>query len=589
MLKRNKNKGNNTSSLLASLISEASTSLEADSNLSIVEFAEDILFNSRVNLFPQQRAVLKIYNNEDINEDEENILNEWFNEGKTTWRKGRVYSDLVLEAGRGSGKSVLAAIIVLYEFYKLISLKEPALFYGLIPNDPISIFVIAKSGDQVKETLYAKIKGYAEQSEYFKALVDNEKITIQEEMIRCKDKNIAIYAKHTNSSSLVGYTLKCLVLDEVARFDTRLDEYGDLTSAADDIFYNVGKGVKRFGAKGRRVAISSAWRVNDPIERLLKTADKDPETIGFKLCTWDINKRPESTRQSLNSEYLKDLTRAQLEYEGIRINNKGSSFILEELIDKCTKGLSMIDTKEINLDIGDRGYVGQKVLRIEKDRETPCFIHIDFSVKRDATGLAIAYPYKVDDRYLINVGGLIKWTPYTDDKGKKRLINFNNIEEVLMILALNRNILKMTFDSFSSAPTIQKLYTLGIDTQEVSVSRSSQAEYFTLFRDLLNQELVILPKDSIYFSSLKSELLGIKMNENLSISHGLQGKDISDAVVNSVFQCYNYIVNSGLTFNNTNNILVNPSLNSFINIINSPYNIGSSVNRYRSLKYKRLI
>jgi len=586
MVKKTKAIGSN---LLASLISEASTSLEVDIDLSIVEFAEDILFNNRVVLFPQQRAVLKIYNNESVNEEEESILKDWFSNNKTTWVKGRVYSDLVIEAGRGSGKSVLAAIIVLYEFYKLIALKEPAVYYGLIPNDPISIFVIAKSGDQVKETLYAKIKGYAEQSDYFKALVDNEKITIQEEMIRCKDKNIAIYAKHTNSSSLVGYTLKCLVLDEVARFDSRLDEYGEMTSAADDIFYNVGKGVKRFGAKGRRVAISSAWRPNDPIERFLQTAEKDPETIGFKLCTWDINKRPESSRLSLNSEYLKDMPRAQLEYEGIRKTNTTSSYISEEFIDKCSRGLSIIDSKEIEINDKDRYYVGQKIIRIEEERVSPCFIHIDFSVKRDATGLAIAYPYKVDDRYLINVGALMKWTPYTDSKGKRRIISYENIEDILIEVSDSRNIVKITFDSFNSASTIQRLYSLGIDTQEVSTSRNSQLDYFTLFRDLLNQELVILPKDSIYSSSFKAELLGLNLNDNGSITHSQYGKDLSDAVVNSVYQCYNYIINSGLNFSNSSNVLVNPSLTSTIKTINSPYNLGSSINRFRYLKYKKLI
>ncbi|MBD2201804.1 hypothetical protein H6G33_10635 [Calothrix sp. FACHB-1219] len=225
-------------SLFNDLISEGISSLESSADISIVEFAEEILFNSKVKLYPTQRAILKAFYGEPLEEDEILILNSWGDNDRTTWLPGRKYRNLVLEAGRRSGKTVLVSIIVLLEFYKLITLNNPAEYYKLLPGSPIAVFVISQSAEQVKETLFASIRGYAEGSDYFKSLEKAGKIEILTDEIRCRHKNIGIYAKHTNSKSLVGYSLKCLILDEVARFE--YDEFGN--SKADHLWENIGRG-----------------------------------------------------------------------------------------------------------------------------------------------------------------------------------------------------------------------------------------------------------------------------------------------------------------------------------------------------------
>lgn len=223
-----------------SLISSIISNIKTDEKLGIIEFADEIIFNGEgLKLYPTQRALLKSFYNEPLLEDERQVLQEWAKDGCTTWVENRTYTSLVLESGRRGSKSTCASIMVLYEFYNLITLESPAKRYGLLPSSPIAILVIGQSADQVKETIFAAIKGYAENSYFFKGLSDNGIIEILGTEIRCPSKNVAIYAKSTNLKALVGFSLKALVLDEVSRFSTS-EETG--INIAFEVWKNTAKG-----------------------------------------------------------------------------------------------------------------------------------------------------------------------------------------------------------------------------------------------------------------------------------------------------------------------------------------------------------
>lgn len=495
--------------------------------------------------------------------------------------------------------STIASIIALKEFYDLISLAHPAAHYGLIPNEPIGIFVMAQSHEQVKDTLFGKIRGYVKDSEFFSSLEQSGKIQILTDAIRYPSKNIAIYAKHTNSSALVGYNLKCLIIDEVARFQNKVEVDGSITSLADEIWGNIGRGVQRFGDEGRKVAISSAWCEEDPILKLWNISKSDPHTLGFRLRSWDINKRPEASRIACESDYIADRNKAELEYEGIR-RKKSGTFITDNMLNKCKIGNSCIDINEVNRDLttggGTRYYVELDITRLESDKNIESFIHIDFSTKRDATGLCICHPvlitpqededeeFDIGPQWGIQVDGILKWTPYMDQAGYRRVVSYMNIERVLLELCEKRNVKKVTFDCYNSETTIQKLHSLGINTQETAVDRNSQLDYYTTTRDLMTQGLLILPIDSVYISQLQSELTHLIVKPNGSITHDIRGKDLSDALVNSLFQCYRYMTTTGKSLG------INPSIT--INEANyrkkmrrtGPINIGS---RLKKVHYMR--
>jgi len=541
------------SSLFEEFNALLATNSSSNPETSIVDFAENILFNSRVKLFTQQKALLKAFYKEPLSDVEKNILDYWNKDSRTTWVENRKYNNLVLEAGRGSSKSTLASIIALYEFYSLISLSDPAEYYGLIPNDPIGIFVIATSQQQVKDTLYGKIKGYAENSSFFKNLVKNNQIDIQAEAIKCPAKNIAIYAKHTNSKALVGYTLKCLILDEVARFEDVMQKDGKIFSVAEEIYTNVGRGTQRFGGEGRKVAISSAWKDGDYIQRLWNNSLKDPSTLGFKLRTWDLNKNKDVSREACNSDYIADRAKAELEYEGIRTKN-ASGFIRADILEGLETGKSAADIRQIELDIMGRYYVGVEIDRLEEDKSIESFMHVDFSKKRDSTGICFGHPEAIDIEDSLEkdlkvvIDGLVKVIPYVDGSGKQRTISYPNIENFIIEVARARNVRLLTFDSFNSESTIQRLHSIGIETKEVNSSRNNQLLVSTTCKDLMLEGSVSLCKDSSYLPYLYAEIDGINIERSGKIVHGTAGKDLFDATVNVVYHCYLHGIKMGYKF-----------------------------------------
>lgn len=525
--------------------------LQAQGELSIIEFANRIIFNGDTDfqLYPTQKAILKAFYNEPLEPDEKEILKQWCEEERSTWVEDRQYISLVLEAGRRASKSTMASIIALKEFYDLIIMENPHKHYGMFTGSPIAILVMAQSQAQVKETIFAAIKGYAENSNFFTALKEIGKIEILSEEIRCQEKNVAIYAKHTNSKSLVGYTLKCMLLDEVARFETTGEEG---KNKAFEIWRNVAAGGAAFGTSFKKVAISSAWEPGDPIEVLYEDAKKDPNTLGFKLTTFQVNLQLiKGVTPVIVSDYTTDYVKARREYEGIRFS-KFNTFIDIVNLKRSATGTTCIDAMphqiDIKTDAGERHYAGVKILRLAQNTnpEELGFIHIDPALKKDSAALALARPTNVNDKWRISIDALLKWEPHTDENGLRRVVSFIDIEDRLDDIIPARHVKRVTFDQWNSAAFIQKLHSKGIDSQQVSCSREMQFAYYTLFRDLLAHDYIILPRDSRWSNDAITELSELVMKPNKQIIHPYAGKDLADAIVNAVFQCHQYMVRVGL-------------------------------------------
>jgi hypothetical protein len=103
------------------VVSEGLSKLQTTDSVDIINFAESFLFNGETFLFPTQKAILKAFYNEELNEDEQNIINEWISEDRTTYVPGRKYSNLVFECGRRGGKTTLISIIVLQAYHSRFS------------------------------------------------------------------------------------------------------------------------------------------------------------------------------------------------------------------------------------------------------------------------------------------------------------------------------------------------------------------------------------------------------------------------------------------------------------------------------------
>lgn len=461
--------------------------------------------------------------------------------------------------GTKAGKSTLISIVAWYEFYNLITLESPAKYYNLLPGSPIAILAIAQSETQVKNTLFKAMKGYAEQSNYFNSLIKSGKLEVLDLEIRSPEKKVSVFATHTNSKSLVGYSVKCLILDEAARFE--IDEFGK--SKADLIYENVGRGVvSRFGKYGKKIVISSAWEPGDYIEKAYEVAEKSKNTLAFRLKTWQVNLNPNASEEIIkNSEdYIKDPITAATEYEGIRTIKQGTFFIKDN-VSKSFKGYSACDAIQIPLDLTNelgetRNYTGIKINRLQPKLDSPSFAHCDYGIKKDGAALAVCSPIEIEGKWGVSVDILMLWQPYIDkdnlNRAIKRIVSFTNCEDIFLEIAKVRKIQKFSFDSFNSEGTKQRLHLNGIHTIEMSTATQMQNKYFTITKLLIDQGLLYLPKDSTWSTSAELELQNIIQLPNGKITHSVYAKDLADAICNSVYNCYLYMIQSGKLTNNSN-------------------------------------
>jgi hypothetical protein len=590
------------------ILGQLTTGLMTQKELGIVEFAEQICFNGKGRLFLPQKALLKSFYSEPLDEQEIALLKEWQvpvpgDLSKTNWKDNRQYVNLVLCAGRGGSKSTLAAFIVAYEFYKLICLDEPQIEMGLLPNSPIHIFVVATSQEQVNQTIYGSIKGLFNGSDYFKQLEERGEISIMAESIKHKRHNISILPKHTNTAALVGFNIKCIVLDEICRFESIIDPItGETTSKAHDLWDNVGgPGVKRFTLPGRhkkgiRVAVSSAWQDGDPMEAFQEMAERSTETLRFNLTTFDLN--TSKTKEEYADEYAINTKKALLEYENIRSKGSGG-FYDETLLDACRYYGSILDTREHDKKIVYKNggkdttvyYLVNDITRIEKLEEAyklhPAFAHVDFSKRRDATAVCICRPLFVDNIWKINVEALVKWQPYMGTDGYRREVWYEDVEKVIDLLIDNRELKYLSFDTYNNSATLQKYQKLGINCVEASTTTANQLKYFTLAKQLVIEDKLLLPKDGVNTGLLIQQLCQLIIHPSTGkIKHGIIGKDLADAFVNSIYQCYEYMVGKRLfqaASNFKGNKIVNPKYNAIANRtalpITNKYNARSNLNR----------
>jgi hypothetical protein len=556
--------------------------------MDVVQFATEIL---GVRLWPTQRAILKaLYNlplekglwrdlcinltgrtsaereeeifswcsrydmHPDDPWDEREILQQWSLDNKTTWVEGQEYQELCLECGMRGSKTSLTSIMVTFEFYKLLQLKDPAASFGLMAGSLIAFLVLATSEKQSKDTLFAAVKGRIEHSPYFQGLMATGVIQVNALEIYCESKNLLLWAGHSRSEGLVGRTLMIFAMDEGNRFG--VEAQGGASGA--EMYANVGKGVttlQKFGSK--RIVISSAWAEGDITDTMYEMAETEEgaNILAFRLCTWDIN--PEFAKLGeehpfMRKEFAARGIEAQRDYAGVRPGSE-ESYFQKPLVQKVTTRMSLpvgyeaIETQVV----GPDGVQIKAGIKIHVDRDAisvpigfQSYAHGDPGLKKDSFGFVAASPFYDAATGLVHadVHTILKWQPL--DKGRKNIYptDFMNVEEIILELAPYITLRDMTFDHWQSAMIIQRLYSKGVNTREWKSSFSQQVQrdiYLTL-RDWLYAERIQLPDPSVSpaAAQLHKELIELKLMNGRRIDHPKPrgSKDLSDCLACVIYK-----------------------------------------------------
>lgn len=504
-----------------------------DSTYNILDF---IKYEAKlgINLTAQQETVLATYYNLPLEEKHLQILDAWRALGKTSWDEKDLdreepYQILALECGRRGGKSSLSSIIGAYEFYRLCKMPCPQEFYGISKSTEISILVLATTATQSKTTIFGAIRGVIRNSPYFKHLEEAGKLFVGKEAIKYEDKLLAIYAGNSQSSSQVGGTVKVLIMDECARFKDKPD--GE--SNAIELWSNLGIAGAVFGKHAKRVAISSAWFQGDAIEELFNETREEPNALGFQLKSWDLNPiHAARDNPVVVAEYRRDPIMAALEFEGVRPATS-NSFLNQAEIKRAMRGTAKVQAEVITIPPSsevDKAMVGLEITHIEPYAGTSV-AHLDPAIIKDAYAAAFGHSeFDESNNQIIVIDGILGWEP---DKREQKEVSILNVQKCLLEIHRLRPIRKLTADQFNSAETLQRLRLKGLRAIQQFFTQRNQRLAYSLVRQLLHENRLVLPADSPWSGILERELSRVQLIRGSKIDHPKgenEGKDFADCV-----------------------------------------------------------
>ncbi len=280
----------------------------ASTPVSIIEFTEEWL---KLKLYPAQRIILKVYNGEELDEWELDIVKLWIQKGHlppgilNRIQEGEPFRRIIMAVGRRGSKSTLSAVIALYETYRLLLKPNPQEFYTIQEGERIQIACVADSTNQADETIFSKIHSFLPKCKWLMDRLplgtelkpgrdiffqtDADRNEIEQVYLdtgkRPWKASIQLRVYSALSGRIRGRSIIVIVMDEMAHYQNRegRDNAHNISEAAVP-------SIMEFGPDGRVIAISSPkYESGKFFEMWSDTWQGEAKnTIAFQVPTWAI-------------------------------------------------------------------------------------------------------------------------------------------------------------------------------------------------------------------------------------------------------------------------------------------------------------
>ena len=435
------------------------------------------------------------------------------------------YTEAVFCEAIGAGKSYKSSIIIAYMVYKTLCLRDPQRYYGLAKGSQICFINMSIRAEQSKKVVFVGIKARIDNSPWFRKFYSpNPDIRSELQF----PKNIIVFPGNSKETFPLGYNILGGVMDEAAWY-TDIETH----DVAEDMFNSIHSRIKnRFGDRGLLVMISSPRYVDDFIEKKMKEAETNKKIFARRKMLWESKPLHYFSGEWIDFEGYKipsnfkteatrspeDFKRDYMAIPSLAIEPFFKQYnLVEEAIDDNMK--SPVDEN------------GKFKPSFKGDNRTWHAIHVDLSLKRDSTGLAMVHEEK-DGLVIGDLMMRIKAPPGGE-------INFADIRN--MILEIRQRgfyLAKVTYDGWQSRDSIQILRNEGIDCDVLSVDKDTRAY------DILKAKIYEKKFKCYRYEPFLQEIRRLEFVEGKKVDHPSRNgsKDVTDAVAGAV---YNIIENTG--------------------------------------------
>ena len=463
-------------------------------------------------------------------------------------------NELILQLGKGSGKDFISTVACAYVVYKLLCLKDPAIYYGKPAGDAIDIINVAVNAQQAKNVFFKGFKTKIEKSPWFAGKYNAKADSIE------FDKAITVYSGHSERESHEGLNLLMAVLDEISGFATEVGTGNEQGKTADNI-YKAFRGTvdSRFPDLGKVVLLSFPRYQGDFISQRYESVIAEKETVerthtfimnedlphddpgnqfeisweedtilqykiprvfAFKRPTWEVN--PTRKIEDFKLAFYTDLGDAMMRFACMPTYASDAFFKQKDKLERCMNSRNPLDSFR------------RFDETFKPDPDKVYYIHADLAQKHDKCAVAIAHVDKwvsiqVIKDYeqvapIVVVDAVAWWEPRAEGP-----VNLSEVKQWIMNLRRQGfNLGMVSFDRWQSFDIQNELQAVGIRTETVSVAK----KHYEDLAMMIYEERVAIPMIPI----LLEEMSELKIMKGNRVDHPRKkSKDLADAVCGAVF------------------------------------------------------
>jgi len=492
-------------------------------------------------------AMSQIYRKEDLEELYGSV------EGARYYNK-YTKNEIILQLGKGSGKDFVSTVACAYTVYKLLCLKDPAVYYGKPAGDAIDIINVAINAQQAKNVFFKGFKSKIERSPWFAGKYNAKADSID------FDKSVTVYSGHSERESHEGLNLFMAVLDEISGFASEVGTGNEQGKTAENI-YKAFRGTvdSRFPDLGKVVLLSFPRYQGDFISQRYEAViaeketiekrhtfimnedlphddpgnqfeiswDEDtilsykiPKVLAFKKPTWEVN--PTRKIDDFKIAFYTDLADAMMRFACMPTYSSDSFFKDRTKLEKVMTLRNPLD----NFRRFDQAFT--------PDPDKIYYIHADLAQKHDKCAVAIAHvdrwvSIQVIKDYeqvapIVVVDAVAWWEPRAEGP-----VNLSEVKQWIMNLRRQGfNLGMVSFDRWQSFDIQNELQAVGIRTETVSVAK----KHYEDLAMMIYEERVAMPMIPI----LLEEMSELKIMKGNRVDHPRKkSKDLADALCGAVF------------------------------------------------------
>jgi hypothetical protein len=463
-------------------------------------------------------------------------------------------NEIILQLGKGSGKDFVSTVACAYVVYKLLCLKDPAIYFGKPAGDAIDIINVAINAQQAKNVFFKGFKSKIERSPWFAGKYNPKADSVE------FDKSITVYSGHSERESHEGLNLFLAVLDEISGFASEVGTGNEQGKTAENI-YKAFRGTvdSRFPDLGKVVLLSfprypgdfisqkyeSVIAEKETIERkhtFIMNPDlphedpgnqfeiswdedtiisyKIPKVLAFKKPTWEVN--PTRSIEDFKVAFYTDLADAMMRFACMPTYSSDAFFKDKTKLEKVMNTRNPID----NFKRFEEAF--------KPDPDKVYYVHADLAQKHDKCAVAIAHVdrwvnVQVIKDYeqiapIVIVDAVVWWEPRAEGP-----VNLSDVKQWIMNLRRQGfNLGMVSFDRWQSFDIQNELQAVGIRTETISVAK----KHYEDLAMMIYEERVAIPRIPL----LLDEMSELKIMKGNRVDHPRKkSKDLADAMCGAVF------------------------------------------------------